>query len=604
MKAFCLVKQKGWRKMNVEMMGVVFARLAIDKTDYLVSNIKDNDREPSWDGDVQVYRKAGDNHKKEDLILKVPVQVKGHKENNLGKQSIKYPVDLSDLRNYLNCGGTTFLVVYVDEDGEKSQIYYNNLLPFELRTLINKYGEQKSKQITLKALPKKKNEIAEIFLFAATHMKKQKAAISCQPVSIEDLISSGQLSGVSFSYTTLPTKEIDPYDYMLNHETYVYAKLPFGLELPVDHITGLSVTEHNKQLKVSVNGAEYYNIVEIKRKKSVEQLLIGKSVVIEFNKKTKTYNIYIKLLGTLSQRIRDLEFIVHFLESSQIEIDEKVLHLSKDKDMRKNLDVLEMKKHLKWLKTLDNLLKELDVNKEIEIDKISKEDDRVLYMLAQSVLNREYIEYSIDTFSPEISIANLRIKLCAHKDEETNKCIFFNYSKSPLIFTSKNEKGDMIKASYHVFLKRESMLKCCNIDFNKVIEDIKQYPLKSEYSDALVCLLLELLHAFDESNKTRDDILEGAVNLSEWLKDFDKSMLKDLLDLNYYQTLKRKRNLNADEIQALHSIIESNPKRQDIYVGAYILLDDFQSAEKHYKELSVEEQDNFTHYPIYNLWKK
>lgn len=94
--------------MNVEMMGVTFVRLAIDKTDYLVSRINDNDREPSWDGDIEVYRKAGDVHSKADLILRVPVQIKGQKNCNLKKKTISYPVELSDLRNYLNEGGTTF----------------------------------------------------------------------------------------------------------------------------------------------------------------------------------------------------------------------------------------------------------------------------------------------------------------------------------------------------------------------------------------------------------------------------------------------------------------------------------------------------------------
>ena len=70
-------------------------------------------------------------------------------------------MDISDLRNYLNVGGTVFLVVYVDEDGDNSQIYYNTLLPFELRRLVSRYGEQKSKQIELKALSKKKSDIAD-----------------------------------------------------------------------------------------------------------------------------------------------------------------------------------------------------------------------------------------------------------------------------------------------------------------------------------------------------------------------------------------------------------------------------------------------------------
>lgn len=135
--------------MNIELMSVEFVRLAISRTDYLVPHINDNDREPSWDGDVEVYRKAGDTHAKSDLILKVPVQIKGHKEANLRKQSIHYAVELSDLRNFLNMGGTTFIVVYVDDEGEKNQIYYNTLLPFELKRIISKYGEQKTKQIAL-----------------------------------------------------------------------------------------------------------------------------------------------------------------------------------------------------------------------------------------------------------------------------------------------------------------------------------------------------------------------------------------------------------------------------------------------------------------------
>ena len=98
--------------------------------------INENDREPSWDGNVEVYRKAGNTHNKEDLILRVPIQVKGHINNNLKKKAITYSVDISDLRNYLNDGGTVFLVVYIDEEGAHSQIYYNSLLPYDLRKII------------------------------------------------------------------------------------------------------------------------------------------------------------------------------------------------------------------------------------------------------------------------------------------------------------------------------------------------------------------------------------------------------------------------------------------------------------------------------------
>ena len=80
--------------MNCEMMGVSFVRLAISKTDYLVEHINNNDKEPSWDGDIEVYSKAGDVHSKSDLILKVPVQVKGHKAKNLQKKLLVFLLNM------------------------------------------------------------------------------------------------------------------------------------------------------------------------------------------------------------------------------------------------------------------------------------------------------------------------------------------------------------------------------------------------------------------------------------------------------------------------------------------------------------------------------
>lgn len=95
--------------MDSEKIATNHVELAISKADHLVSHINSNDKEPSWDGDVEVYKKSGHVHAKADLILKVPVQVKGHIKPNLKKKSIKYSIQYSDLRNYLYVGGTIFL---------------------------------------------------------------------------------------------------------------------------------------------------------------------------------------------------------------------------------------------------------------------------------------------------------------------------------------------------------------------------------------------------------------------------------------------------------------------------------------------------------------
>lgn len=119
--------------MNSEMLGLSYLQIALGKTDHLVAHINSNDKEPSWDGDVEVYRKAGHVHAKADLILKVPVQVKGHCKPNLKKKSIKYSIQYADLKNYLAIGGTIFFVIYINDSGDKAAIYYADLLPYDLK---------------------------------------------------------------------------------------------------------------------------------------------------------------------------------------------------------------------------------------------------------------------------------------------------------------------------------------------------------------------------------------------------------------------------------------------------------------------------------------
>lgn len=62
--------------MDIEKIAVNSVSLAISASGYLVPNIHSGDKEPSWDGDVEVYKKAGSVHSKADLMLRVPVQVK------------------------------------------------------------------------------------------------------------------------------------------------------------------------------------------------------------------------------------------------------------------------------------------------------------------------------------------------------------------------------------------------------------------------------------------------------------------------------------------------------------------------------------------------
>lgn len=587
--------------MNAEMMGVNIVRLAIAKTDFLIPHINDNDREPSWDGDVEVYRKAGNTHAKADLVMKVPVQVKGHIASNLKKQTISYPVELSDLRNYLNAGGTTFLVVYVDAEGEKSQIYYNSLLPYDLKKLINKHGEQKTKNLDFKALPKNKEGIADAFLFAAMHMKKQRPAITCDPISMEDLIKDGRIPELSFGYTRVPDEGTDPIDYMLDHGTYIYAKLPFGLELPVERLSHIEFAGTTIDDPVCAGGRAFYPQYDIYQGKNTVEYRFGKSTKLVVDRKSGKRRFTYCQEGTLSERITDADFILQAVEARQFFVGTTKYPMNAIKDEEiEEFNIPERKRHLEWLKTVKRMFEKLGVQDELDCDVINAEEEKMIQKLVLSVVYGKSVQWpDLETNFPDITIANLTIKLCVLKDKNKEGYYrIFEYSDAPAGYVMKDSSGNEAEVSYHIFLKKTSMLNCCNIDYSAVIRRLKLIPTSNEYSSALVWLLLEMLCAYDESAEMRKDILDAAIDLADWLRYSDPFTLQDLLDLNYYQAVKRSRNLTAKEIQGLHSIIESKPERKDVYVGAYLILGDQTSARYYYDKMGKEEQNVFKSYPI------
>ncbi|MCD7772063.1 MAG: DUF4365 domain-containing protein [Oscillospiraceae bacterium] len=120
----------------IENFAISAVKDSILMSEYLNPYISDNDKEPSWDGHIYIYDKKG--KKKEDLIGRVPVQVKGTLKDDLSKDKISYPMEVADLRNYLRDGGVILFVVYINYSDESihRKIYYFELTPINLRMLI------------------------------------------------------------------------------------------------------------------------------------------------------------------------------------------------------------------------------------------------------------------------------------------------------------------------------------------------------------------------------------------------------------------------------------------------------------------------------------
>ena len=174
----------------------------------LSAYISENDKTPSWDGQVFVYGSA--EQKKSDGILVVPVQVKGTSKH-LSAKSVSYSCEISDLRNYYQNGGCILFLVSVDLESQFHKIYYSSLQVYDLKKELDAAGKQQSRRIQLQEFPEDSpNEMANIFASFAQDRSKQTSFVNKELLPLDDLVQKGvKVERLSF---TVPGIGFTPYN--------------------------------------------------------------------------------------------------------------------------------------------------------------------------------------------------------------------------------------------------------------------------------------------------------------------------------------------------------------------------------------------------------
>ena len=590
-----------WRSnMDSEKIATNHVELAISKASHLVSHINSNDKEPSWDGDVEVYKKSGHVHAKADLILKVPVQVKGHIKPNLKKKSIKYSIQYSDLRNYLYVGGTIFFVVYFDKEDEHYTIYYVGLLPFDLKKMLKDYkGDfSKCKSIELKIFPTKKEDIDDIFLNFAHHMNRQRAAINSALLSFDSDLPTNT---ISLGYSTSAAKHYDlPLDYFFDHETYIYAVLPQKVELPIAHLDRIELFSFTRDAPISIDSKVYFESYTVTRSKSSTVIRFGKGIQMSFSTvQSLPTKFNFTLSGTLSERIKDAEFMVAALSAHHYEINGGKIAFS-EADCA-NLPTLQKK--LSFLLDVKKTLEAVHATADLDCSSLSVTDNTNLSILRAALIDKEPIKMcSSQSLLRSCHIANLELLLWVVPTEENSEYYnIYDFNYVPLIYREFDKNDKEYPSTHFVMLNKDAMLKYCNIDYNALLDAVQHVPFSKDYSHSLNALLLEMLKAYDESKNSRIELLSTATALALWIKDSDPYTEHPIAILNYLQSVKRSRTLTSTEQAEILSLIEAAQDNESIYVGAYLLLDNPVAAKIHFDKLPEESQKFFESCPIYHF---
>ena len=167
--------------MDIENLAVSKLTGELAKCDLVRPFIKTGDREPSWDGNIYVYRASEDpDHCPNGALLRrIPVQVKGQ-IGHLRWNSISYSVQVEDLKNYAGEDGIVYFVVRIREDGEARRIYYRFLPKWELETLLQelRLPGQKEKSLKFKPFPELKGRIESLLTKVCVQLNEQYRSVS------------------------------------------------------------------------------------------------------------------------------------------------------------------------------------------------------------------------------------------------------------------------------------------------------------------------------------------------------------------------------------------------------------------------------------------
>lgn len=237
----------------IEMYSINKLTDAVLRTGVIEPDIHENDKTPSWDGEMRLYHSSEFN--KSNLAGRIPVQVKGTWVERFQKNKATFQAEVSDLRNYLNDGGVIFFLIQ-SKNYDDYKIYYTSLLPFDLRRILDSAGSQKTKQIKLDLFPHRyKDGIIRVCYDFLTNKRKQ-ASLLPDVCSVQDLKKTSlEIDKLQFSVPSIGLKNRDDlFEELLSHPQYIYAK-PKNIDLAfaVDKIYPQKIITRQKN-EIVVNG--------------------------------------------------------------------------------------------------------------------------------------------------------------------------------------------------------------------------------------------------------------------------------------------------------------------------------------------------------------
>ena len=580
--------------IKIEMGAVLALKNVIQLNDLMKEYINDNDKEPSWDGFIYLYK--SDDMKAENIKYRIPVQVKGkNQENLLKKQRISYPVEYKHLRNYYKDGGAFYVVVAISDDRRKTTIFYNALTTVKLNALLKNSEKKKPDQTKNVVLERLKNDDDKLLFKVLSQFgldREQQG--SGEGEIIEKVINIDVINKVDSIRVTsyLTTNEEEILKMVSSGELCLYGYrsdvdmwFPFDLEQQKD-MRLKKVLQIDKTL--GIDRQVYYNNYLVEREYSKDPIIrVSENLTIDLLGGKLNFNMH----GNIKSLKRDVDFLYAILNGNTFWMDNK--QVSEYTDVKLPAD---LKANMEMITDFYNALEEIEFSCDKRTDEFNENNWKAVTKLI-NVYHRKIklkeddkSEWYIWWWDEKI------IPILIVKDENDKTQIVNWIGKEGYAVFTERETGGQSRLPKGLLFKRDIWERLYDVDEEILLRDIE----KSDYSERtlndLYMFFVEILAAYDITRNEK--YFDMAQLLSDKLLQVDENNEYGII--NKVQLLKRKRELSEDEISVLEKL-EENTNDSMVRSAVNILLENKHNAKKLVNQLSEEDQATFKQFPIYNL---
>lgn len=548
------------------------------------------DKGISFDGSIWVFSNSIE--KKEDLVGKVPIQLKATQVSRFSSRKRSFSMELADLRNYYNSEGILILVVEVKPTGQ-TKVFYKPLLTLDLANIIKKYGNQATRTIQLREI-EETNLYTVCWRFLVSKKLQPRILVENRPFSMESF-TKYSISSLTYNprlhHQNIHEHEFDLYG-VYNGTTFPLAKMQIeslATQLNVE-FTCKDLTFENE---VTWEGTD----------KTVRLEVEGVFTLTFYGE--KNYSFEYLHFNSLEKQLNAIPFITSLLSGytvkskyGQFELDDSPILRQQYEEYSRYCEFLRRTKLTYDILGIpqqfifrthdgDDLIHDLEILNLLILDNVVKGiDNKVANQLVNFPIGDQFI---LLYYSP----ANERKFCSAFKPEIAERQNMY-----------KDETTTFLCSTY-MLLNVEKLPQTINFDEQLICESFDRISAHAFSCDTAYELTnqfcLKCIKTYDQSKDIRMlRIAEHIYNIG-----FNNNVHDIPIRINRYQIQKRLHSfLPEKEKSELYQIKVTAKDNLEILFCTNVLLDNSFEAKHSFERMEPEMQQFYQSLPIFSLYEQ